>query len=329
MTLAPAILAHRAAEEPVPSGLDHTGVRRHISRQLDRHFLEFGLPGPEVGQVHDHMVAVDDGATVRVRVYEPPPRAGGATSDRRPVHVALHGGAWWLGSIDDLVSDATARHRACLGLVVVAVEYRLAPEHPYPAPLHDVLAVLEWLDREAQTLGVAPDQVSIGGSSAGATLGLTAALSGRAPHPLVGLLLEVPVIDLTGESARAEERRHPYPEDLGEAQEALAMYLPDEALRRDPVASPHFATDLSGLPPTAVLTAALDPLHVEAEAFATRLDEAGVLLEHQCYEGALHGSAILTRVWPTARRWHDDTLRLLRRIHRLPAEVGSTTGGGR
>jgi acetyl esterase len=155
MMLEPAVQAHLDAEEPMPDGLDLAGIRAHLRRQIDRHFTAFGLPGPRVASVRDHRVTVDSGpvgGSITVRVYRP------SLDSPLPAHVLLHGGGWATGSIDELVNDATARHRAAAGsCAVFAVEYRLAPEFPFPTAVHDVATVLRWIAGRASELGVAGD----------------------------------------------------------------------------------------------------------------------------------------------------------------------------
>lgn len=339
--LEPAVAAHLAAEEPAPAGM-HTDIaveRAHVRRQLARHFAAFALPGPEVASVVDHRVPVPaarhrDGTaipagSVTVRCYRPL----GAGTAALPVHLLLHGGGWSTGSIDDAVSDASARHRATAArCLVLAPEYRLAPEHPYPAAVHDVLAVLDWLP--TADLGADPGRVVLGGSSAGANLAAAAALSGPRRREVVGLLLEVPALDLTGRTmlATAERLRMPAGLDLDRAgiEQLMARYFGGRdrwlALREEPTASPLLATDLDRLPPVAVQVGGLDPLRQDGIRFAERIAAGGGRSWCRSYHGALHGSPILSRSWPTARRWHDDALRLLSELFEGAAVLGADDG---
>lgn len=316
MLLEPEVLAHLEAGDD--TGFAEAGpaeLRRLLTREIDRMFTLFGLPGPEVESIRDHRIPVD-GGTILLRSYHP------ANPDGRPLpaHVVVHGGGWMTGSVDELVADATARHRAVGGrCVAFLVDYRLAPEHPFPVPVEDVVAALRWVSDHADELGVDREVITAGGSSAGANL-VTAAVLAAPELELRALVLEVPALDLRPASLVT-------PADLGPAYDELLAavtpsfepvreaYLRDPELALSPLASPVLADDPTAFPETYLLTAELDILRPGAEVFAQRLDQAGVPVHLTCYPGALHGSPILTRTWATARRWHDDTLAILREIH--------------
>lgn len=309
MKLEPAVQAHLDYEEPMPPGLDLAGVRAHLRRQIDRNFTEFGLPGPEVLSISDRRVPVDDGEVV-VRFYRPR-----GAADRPPVHVLIHGGGWSTGSIDDLVSDATARHLAAgAEVVIAAVEYRLAPEFPFPTAVFDVIAAVRWIKENAETLEIGP-ALSVAGNSAGANLAAAALLEAPDLHP-VGLVMEVPALDLTGRGALAELDRLGFDHDREAMLTSRNLYLGDRMDEiESPLASPLFAPDVSGFPPTWILTGELDPLRAEGEAFAERLRSAGVPVNYECYPGAMHGSPLLTKTWNVARTWLDDSVRAVQTIH--------------
>ncbi|CAB4717684.1 MAG: alpha/beta hydrolase fold domain-containing protein [Actinobacteria bacterium] len=311
MALAPEVQAHLDAGDATGLGDPDFAVRRAaLNVEIDRMFTLFGLPGPDV-RTEEHTI-LSSGRRLPARTYHPP-----SVDAAAPAHVLLHGGGWTTGTIDNLVSDATARHRAAeTGHVVLAVDYSLAPEEPFPAAVHDVIAAVHWLREHAVGLGVDPARISLGGASAGANLAVAAALA--APELAVtALLLEVPVLDVTQTAPLTEVTEGPEAGVSAElAEEVMAgvmsAYLPDPALRASPLVSPAVADDLSGLPPTYILNAEHDLTRRGAEDFARRLAEAGVPVTTRCYAGALHGSAILTRVWDTARQWHDDSLQILR-----------------
>lgn len=296
----------------MPAGLDIEGVRAHLRRQVDRNFEAFGLPGPDVHVVEDREVPVRDGGHVTVRLYR---------TDRHgefpPVHLMLHGGGWTTGSIDELVADAMARHTAVGADVAVAtLEYRLAPEFPFPTAVLDVVDTVRWLGEQAGRIGLS-SEVSLGGNSAGGNLAAAAVLADR-QLGLRGLVLEVPALDLTGGTARAAR---PDAEtglglDLDQMSSHVLTYLGERhADKASPMASPLLAPDLSGFPPTWLMTAELDPLEADGAAFAERLAEAGVWCHLACYPGALHGSPILTRSWPIAHQWMQDRISAVRTIH--------------
>jgi acetyl esterase len=301
------------AEPPVSlHDMTVSELRETLRGHIDRNFERFALPGPSVADVHDHRVAVE-GGVITVRLYRP------RRNEVLPAHLLLHGGGWRGGSIDELVSDAAARHRAvAAGCVVAAVEYRLAPEFPFPTAVGDSVAALRWLSANATDLGIDPSNLSIGGVSAGANLAAAALLS-ASEQVVRAAVLEVPVLDLTGRHLRRPSHLRTVGPDWDKSAAELpvlyACYLPDLGQAESPLASPLLAPDLTGFPPTFVVTAELDPLCTEGELFAKRLQDAGVPTQQRRYSGALHGSLILNGVWPTARRWHDDVLAYLANAH--------------
>lgn len=286
--------------------------RRAILAASDEIFRRFGEPAPAGVAVAEHRVDQPSGS-IRVRVYRP-----AAASGPRPVHVFIHGGGFWLGSVDELVVDATCRERS-LGAdcVVVAVDYRLAPEFPFPVPVQDCHRALLWAHEHATELGGDPDVMTIGGVSAGANLAAAVVLAVRdAGGPAIALqLLEVPTLDLTLDGMRASGVGDQYGISVADMTAGVQLYLPrpDDAL--DPAASPLRADDLSGLPTTRIMTAEFDPLNHEGRRYAERLRAAGVPVEHEVYPGAIHGSLALTGCWEPARTWRSDLLAALRRAH--------------
>lgn len=286
--------------------------RRAVIRAgVDALFTMFGRP---VAPAHDErdITVEGPGGRLRLRVYRPSDRTG------RPIHVFLHGGGFWLGSVDELVNQATCRSRSTgADCVVVAVDYRLAPEHPFPAPVEDCYAGLRWAVEHAAEIGGDPANVSIGGVSAGATLAAAVALLSRERRgPALRLqLLEVPALDLTLAGMRASGVGDDFGITVDEMALCRDLYLPAPAAARDPLASPLLAGDLAGLPATRVMTAQFDPLRHDGERYAERLRAAGVDVSYSCYLGAVHGSLALTGTWPTAGIWQDDLLRCLREAH--------------
>ncbi|MET0819916.1 MAG: alpha/beta hydrolase fold domain-containing protein [Aeromicrobium sp.] len=307
--LEPEVREHVLAEPVLPATLTTDETRTELRVHIDRNFERFGLPGPAMQSVDDHDVAIA-GGVVRMRSY----RSAGTGPDA-PAHLLLHGGGWSSGSIDELVADATARHRAATGCVVFALDYRLAPEHRFPHAVDDVVAGLRHIRDRCAELGIDRRRISVGGVSAGANLAAAAVLA--APDvPLCGLVLEVPALDLTGESARRAAAEIGLPvEAAHQLQSAIDTYLDDPSDASTPLVSPLLAPDLSGFPPTEVVTAELDPLRLEGERFAARLADAGVAVRHTRFAGALHGSMLLTKTWPTARRWHDQVLAAISDLH--------------
>jgi acetyl esterase len=298
---------------------------RHLS---DLNYLRYGRRGDAEAVVTEHLVPTGS-SLVRVRAYRPP---GAGTL---PGHVFLHGGGWWLGSVDELVNDAICRYR-CLRArcVVLAVDYSLAPEGPFPAAVEEVFAVVRQIVAAAERWQVDPDVVSVGGVSAGGNLAaaLTLACRARGGPRLVAQLLEVPILDLVRWCSGGVS--DPDPHHAGQLVAAVARYLPDAAAAAGELASPLGAADLSGLPPAHVMTAELDPLRVDGEQYARRLADAGVPATVSVGTGAIHGVSFLTRVWPPAQQWQEEAALAVRRAHEsasadrgAPADRGHSRAG--
>ena len=281
--------------------------RAVIQHGSDELFAKFGKPAAPVHTEQDF-----NAGDVRLRVYRPSAATG------RPLHVFLHGGGFWLGSIAEQVNEAICRDRCrASGAVVVAVGYRLAPEHRFPAPVEDCYAGLRWAVEHAESIGADPANVSIGGISAGANLAAAVALLARDRQgpPLRFQALEVPLLDLTLATMRGSTVGDAYGITAAELRLCAELYLstPDDA--RNPYASPLLAADLTGLPPTLIMTAQFDPLRGDGERYAIRLAEAGVPVSCQAYLGAVHGSLALTGAWPGALAWQHDLGTALRKAH--------------
>jgi acetyl esterase len=315
MTLAPQIQEFFAtAPEAHLDSLTVQEQRQRIRYLSDLTYQRFGRGAAPVADVTDYPVPVDGGKII-VRAYRPSRQAP------LPCHVELHGGGWWLGSIDEDVNEAICRYR-CLRAhcVIFAVEYRLAPEHPFPTAINDAYAALRWIAGNAAELGVDAGAISIGGSSAGGNLAAAVTLLARdlAGPPLVFQLLEVPALDLTGDSMRAAiaaEELAPIAHQLSEFETPLLRYFRDPADALLPLASPVLARDLSGLPPAHVMTAEYDPLRDEGELYARLLAQAGVHATVTRHAGAIHGTSYLTRVWEPAREWQREAAARIKRAH--------------
>jgi acetyl esterase len=287
-----AVLDVMAAAEAPADGLTVGEARRVADDGMSMLFAFGGADHDPVGEEHDHAVEVD-GGTITVRVYSPP--------DRRPApcHLYIHGGGFWMGTLDhtDGICRAIVSDVDC---VVASVDYRLAPEHPFPTGLEDCYRALLWLTENAPGLGIDPERISIGGGSAGGNLATVVALLARDRNgpKLVAQVLEVPSVDLT--------MSHPSVDECGEGllltRDAIAQfvsyYLPEGTDATNPHASPLLADDLTGLPPALVLTAEFDPLHDEGEAYARRLVEAGIVVTQRRFLGHIHGSFHLTALAP-------------------------------
>ncbi|WP_067822394.1 alpha/beta hydrolase [Actinomadura kijaniata] len=260
-------------------------------------------------KVTEHRIPVTDGE-ITVRVSTP------LGPGPHPAHVYFHGGAFWLGSMDEY--DPLCRwYAAEAGCAVVNVDYRLAPEHPYPTPPEDCYAAFRWTVTEATDLGIDPARVSVGGTSAGGSLAAAVTLMARdrgGPAPTFQLL-EIPTLDATLSSPSIAEfaTGHLLTRDF--MREAADFYVPDESRRREPYASPLLAEDLTSLPPARIAVAECDPLRDEGESYGARLRQAGVPVEVRRYAGHVHGSLYVTRALPSARRFLADNVAALREAH--------------
>ena len=221
---------------------------------------------------------------IPVRVYRPSAATG------LPVLVYLHGGGWVICDLE--THDPTCRAISNgAGCVVVSVDYRLAPEHKFPAAADDAYAATAWVAQHAQELGADASRVAIGGDSAGGNLTAAVALMARerAGPPLSFQVLIYPVLDLASESASRKENGEGYFLTAAGMTWYEEQYLRDDADRKNVLASPLLADDLAGLPPALVVTAEYDPLRDEGEAYGRRLNEAGVPATVSRYDGMFHG----------------------------------------
>ncbi len=253
---------------------------------------------------------------VPARVYAPetPAPAGG-----RPALLDLHGGGFAIGTIAMEHAFATAVARD-LGAVVVTPEYRLAPEHPFPAGLEDCYATLVWLHGQAAALGVDPARVAVGGQSAGGGLSAAVALLARdrGGPALCFQFLGIPELDHRLETASMRAFVDTPLWNRPNAVLSWQYYLGGDTTAVSPYASPALAEDLAGLPPAYVTTMEFDPLRDEGIEYALRLLGAGVSVELHSFPGTFHGSALI----PTAavsRRGEAELLTALRRGLRVDA----------
>lgn len=254
------------------------------------------------------------GRTLELRLYRPL-----RPSEALAGIVYLHGGGWVLGDLD--LQDATCRHLANVtGALTAAVAYRLAPEHPYPAPLDDACTAIEWLYECADQLGVERKRIGVAGSSAGANLAAASVLRRRdegAVSVAAQLLLYPPTDPLmsfpsvskngTGYYLTAEDMRG-----------FIEAYLPDPETRTNPYAAPLYAESLKGLPPAVVTTAGFDPLCDEGVAYVQRLQDAGIDVEHLHYPGLIHGYFGFADRVPAAAAARDEVLRAFTRLLSRP-----------
>ncbi|MGD9935581.1 MAG: alpha/beta hydrolase [Dehalococcoidia bacterium] len=245
-----------------------------------------GFPRPEgqpIASVSDRMVPGPAGE-IPVRIYDP----GGPGP--KPVLVWYHGGGWVIGNVDG--SDATCRAMAnAAGVLVVSVEYRLAPEAKFPAAVDDCFAATKWVAENAAAIGADASKLAVGGDSAGGNLAaVVSQLAKAAAGPAIAYqLLVYPVTDHGSGTASYRDNAEGYLLTRASMEWFWNHYLNSEADAADPKASPARAKDLSGLPPALVITAEFDPLRDEGEAYAGALSEAGVSVSAVRFNGQIHG----------------------------------------
>jgi len=217
-----------------------------------------------------------------------------------PVLVYLHGGGWCYGSVETV--DRLCRRIADRsGCAVLSVDYRLAPEHVFPAGLEDVETVLRWVRKEGLGLGVDPSRLAIGGDSAGGQLATVAARRQRdAATPLDYQVLIYPAIDPMTASASYDEVGE-YGLDRASMRLAWEAFVPDPGLRFSPDVAPLAVADLAGMPPTLLLTAEYDVLRDEGADYADALLTAGVPVVHVRYAGVNHGFVRKLALFDAAR----------------------------
>lgn len=211
-----------------------------------------------------------------------------------PLLVFYHGGGWVIGDLDthDDLCRFLAKH---VGIRVLSVDYRLAPEHRFPAAYDDALAAYRFAVEQAAELGTTRDAIAVGGDSAGGNLAAAVALhaSGAGlPHPRMQFLL-YPAVDAT----RRRDSRRMFADGFlltdADMDWFMDSYVPDEEQRGDPRLSVLLAEDPGGLAPAYVVTAGFDPLRDEGEAYAERLSAAGVSVAHRRFDDLIHGFATL------------------------------------
>ena len=248
-------------------------------------------PGEAVAEVRE-LELPGAGGPLRVRIFRPlAARASSqpADPDRLPLVAYAHGGGWVVGSLDafDPVCRALAN---ASGALIAAIDYRLAPEHRFPAAADDVEAAVRWLAAHAAELGADPARIGIAGDSAGGNLATVTArrLRDQGDSPLRFQALVYPVCDGALDTPSYVENGSGFGLSLDGMKHYWELYL-GGADARDPDASPLRAGDLAGLPPAFVLTVARDVLRDEGEAYARALAAAGVDVSLRRYDGALHG----------------------------------------
>jgi acetyl esterase len=264
------------------------------ARRFYRERRFFTQPDPPAVAESRELQAPGPGGTIPMRLIRP---SGSAADDTLPVLVYYHGGGWVIGDLDthDVLCRELANGSGC---AVVSVDYRMGPEHRFPAAVEDSLAAAYWVRANAAALGVDPARLAVGGDSAGGNLAAVVSIAARdaGDLPIAFQLLIYPATDqrriaeshaTNGKGYLLETETMDYFHD---------HYIPDKAHDLDWRASPLLRDDLKGLPPALVLTAGFDPLRDEGMQYAQRLSEAGNRATYVCFDRQIHGFVTFGRV---------------------------------
>ena len=300
-----ALLAElEAAAEPSTAALPPAEARR-VARD---NALRYAAPPEPVADVREFAIDGPGGA-LPVRIYTP------TGQGPFPVLVYFHGGGFLFGGPDEV--DDTVRYLAAhTPCVAVSVDYRLAPEHPFPAAPEDAFAALSWVHRHGPEIDADPERVAVAGDSAGGNLAAVVCLMARdrdLPLPCLQVLV-YPVVDF------AHPERYPSidenAEGYGLSRQDIEifrdLYLADAAHAADPYASPILAASLEGLPPAWVLIAGYDPLRDQGAAYAERLRQSGARVELRDYGDMVHAFFTMAGVFDRGREARAEAVQQLR-----------------
>ncbi|MEM7734846.1 MAG: alpha/beta hydrolase [Deinococcota bacterium] len=263
------------------------------------------LPKDEVASVEEHWLESPLNHSLKLRIYRPQ-----GNFDALPIVVFIHGGGWVRCSLDthDTICRALCQRTPCL---VVSVDYRLAPEHPFPAGLEDAYRASLWVEDNARALGGDPSKIAICGDSSGGNLAAVTAQKARDDgKPIFCFqLLVYPVTDYEFETPSFKT----FAEGYGLTTERMRWYWhlyasPEDA--RSAQSSP-LQGDVRNLPPTHIITAACDPLCDQAEAYGHKLREAGVAVTMKRYDGLIHGFWSMPGVYPSSWQGVEDSVKVL------------------
>jgi acetyl esterase len=245
---------------------------------------------------------------IPVRIYSP------KSETPLPVVVYYHGGGWVVGNLDsaDVLCRQLANGANC---IVVSVDYRLAPEHKFPAAIEDAFAAVEWVAKNAASFHANPNLIAVGGDSAGGNLAAVVALMARdrGDFSIRFQLLINPVTHYAFESNSYRDNAEGYGLTTNTMRWFWDHYLANKQDGKHPYASPLLAEDFNGLPPAFILTAEYDPLRDDGEAYAERLIAAGVHVEWKRYDGMVHGFILQSGFYDQGTKAVEHTVRALRK----------------
>ncbi len=260
------------------------------AREMYRN-LQSTSPKPDVMSVTNM-----DANGIPVRVYKM------SEAPEQPAVVFFHGGGWVIGDLE--THDGVCRQLAnAADCTVIAVDYRLAPENPYPASIDDCYSATQWVAANAADLGINADRMAVAGDSAGGNLAACVSLKARdnAGPAICYQLLIYPVTDATMSAVSYEENKEGYMLTRDSMEWFWAAYTAGDH-QDDPYASPLAATDLTKLPPACVITAEFDPLRDEGEQYASALSASSVAVDVQRFDGMIHGFFGMTDILEGARQ---------------------------
>ena len=299
--LAKRFLAMTAAASPAdrsrPSAQERPQDRIHERRQALAKLMQFARADVTVGPGIDGLLPGPAG-DIPYRLYAP----ANATDDLLPGFVFFHGGGMVAGSIatHDRVCAALAQTTGCR---LISVDYRLAPEHKFPAAIEDAIAATQWVCDQAGSLGIDTTRLVVGGDSAGATLSAVVCQHAQQTGgPAIALqCLICPVLDFDEPSPSRQAFAENHLLDKATIDADIADYLPGDADPADIRISPLRANDLAGLPAAIIHTAEFDPMRDEGNAYARKLTAAGVTVEHVCHDGMIHNFHAMGAILPQGK----------------------------
>ena len=284
-------LSHAAAKMPSMTSLPPAVARDASAKGLA------AMSGPSEPTVRTESLSIDGpGGPLKIRVYRPADQDAAA-----PMIVFAHFGGGVIGDLETCHAFCGILARIAR-TAVLSVDYRLAPEHRFPAGLDDTLAAYRWGRDNAERFGAAPLPPAIGGDSMGGNFAAVIAqqlkVAGE-PQPALQLLI-YPAVDVASETPSMTLHADAYPLSKSIMEWFMAHYMGSDADPADPRLSPDKTADLSGLAPAVVITAGFDPLVDQGEAYAKRLQAAGVLVTYRCYDSLAHGFTAFTGAIPAA-----------------------------
>jgi acetyl esterase len=286
-----------------------SAVEARIAYTASRRLLQ--PDPPPVAAVRD--LSLDGPAgPIALRLY----RGKGVAEGRpQPAVVYFHGGGWVIGDLDSHDQPCRALANA-IPSIVISVDYRLAPEHKFPAAVDDAIAATRWVSQNAARLGIDPSGIAIAGDSAGGNLSAVMAIDARdhGGPPIAAQVLIYPVTDMAMGHPSHQRHAKQLPLTGAAMRWFIDHYLRNEGDKANWRASPLRAANLGRLPPALVITASFDPLCDEGEAYAAALRRAGVQVEHERFDGQIHGFISMGKMIADSERAIGRAATFLRKI---------------